>query len=153
MAERVGNRPMMSITEQNDPIYGSYQALTVSNSAVALPSIPAKAKAAHISVETDSIRYTEDTTTPTATVGHLVPAGSDFILNGRNSLKKFRAIRVTSDASCPNLSSFDHQLTGATDKVKPNVCPSRVATIGVERPLFIVLIHHPVSRAADIPCS
>lgn len=48
---------------------------------------------------TNDIRYTEDGTAPTTTVGHLAAAGatstsSTFFVRGRSNIAKFRAIRV-----------------------------------------------------------
>ena len=48
--------------------------------------------------ETDAIRWWDDGSTPTATVGHLVPVNSERIVCG-SSIGRFRMIRVTGDVS------------------------------------------------------
>ena len=47
--------------------------------------------AAYVSTETDTIRYWEDGTTPTATVGHALVAGTSFYVCG-SAMVKFLAI-------------------------------------------------------------
>jgi len=54
---------------------------------------------AFFSTETGDIRVTFDGTTPSATVGHLYPAGSMFELWGFANLTKFRMYAVTVDAT------------------------------------------------------
>ncbi len=63
------------------------------------PTAPAiRAEKVILSVEDDSIRWWADGSTPTATEGHLIAAGGMFELDGPETLKNFRAIRVTTDA-------------------------------------------------------
>ena len=58
-----------------------------------------KCQAVFCTLETDSIRFTLDGTTPSSTVGHLLTAGQNLtILNGHD-IVKFRCIKVTSNAS------------------------------------------------------
>lgn len=52
-----------------------------------------------VTVETDSIRYWVDGSTPTSSSGHLAPADSSFTICGLNSIKNFLAIRVTLDSA------------------------------------------------------
>ncbi len=52
-----------------------------------------------ITVDTDSIRFTIDSTAPTSAVGHMMPASSTFEIWGLENLNKFRAIRVTANAT------------------------------------------------------
>jgi hypothetical protein len=91
----------MSITEQFDAVALSHQSLTVDATAggVALPSIPAGAREAYITVETAPFRFTYDGTAPTASVGHLKVDTDEFVLKGRNVMKKFRAFRTTGVSS------------------------------------------------------
>lgn len=49
-------------------------------------------------VEDDAIRYRADGLAPTASVGILTAVNTSFTVCGANSLKKFRMIRVTTDA-------------------------------------------------------
>jgi len=49
--------------------------------------------------ETNDIRWTVDGTTPTAAIGHLLPAGDTLIVKGTGNLEKFRMIRVDSSAT------------------------------------------------------
>lgn len=57
------------------------------------------AERALITVETDQIRWTYDGTAPTSTVGHLAEAGDAIELLGYENIVKFRAIRVTNNAT------------------------------------------------------
>ena len=79
------------------PVAG-FQTLTVSSTAVAL-TVPATARLAVLTILTDNIRYRDDGTNPTATVGMLVVAGSDIVVCGGPSLGAFRMIRQTTDAT------------------------------------------------------
>lgn len=58
-----------------------------------------KAVLAHVSVETDSIRYRIDGHDPTASEGHLIPANTSFWVQGITSIENFRAIKVTNNAT------------------------------------------------------
>lgn len=58
-----------------------------------------KAKRAMFVVETNSIRYTLDGTTPSNTVGHLAVDGDVVIIDGPGNIAGFRAARVTADSS------------------------------------------------------
>ena len=72
-----------------------YQQLTVSSSAVAL-TVPAGAAFALINVETDAVRWRDDGTNPTATVGMKVLVDGSLEYDGDLAAIKF--IRVTTDA-------------------------------------------------------
>ena len=77
------------------------QTLTVSSTAVSL-TVPARANAALITVESNSIRWWDDGSTPTASAGHLATAGTQvmyFDTGDRDLIVNFKAIRVTSDAT------------------------------------------------------
>lgn len=76
---------------------GKQAALTVSNVAVGLtlPSTTPAAQWAKVTVETQSIRYWADGSTPTSSEGHLAAAGDEIRLEGPGAVSKFRAIRAT----------------------------------------------------------
>lgn len=79
----------------------SKETLVVSNTAVALASPPANgaANSAVITVEGDQVRFWVDSSTPTASVGHLLNVGDTLELSGGDELTKFRVIRVSTDAT------------------------------------------------------
>lgn len=76
-----------------DPM-GPRQTLAVSNAALRL-TLPAEANSATIAVETATVRYTVDGTTPTTTVGTLVAVGDMIKVQGRQSLIGLQLIRAT----------------------------------------------------------
>lgn len=79
-----------------------YTVKSVSNTAVALPTIPAKAKRVYITSETDAVRWRADGTDPTAAVGHVLAKDDSISFTGanyRSLLENIRFIRVTNDAS------------------------------------------------------
>src|SRR3990167_1883837 len=57
------------------------------------------AQYALFTLETEAIRGRADGTAPTASVGHLVTAGGVIEIHGINTIRNFRAIRVTTDAT------------------------------------------------------
>lgn len=73
-----------------------FEQLTISTVAIPLASIPANANKAVIVVEDATLRYRDDGTDPTATVGLRMFVGGIIVLNSRQSLTKFRVIRDTS---------------------------------------------------------
>ena len=80
-----------------------YRQITVSSTALALSSatggVPKGATRAIIEVETDAIRYRDDGTAPTASVGMPVAKDVNYIvLPSLQAINAFRAIRVTTDA-------------------------------------------------------
>lgn len=64
--------------------------------------IGVKARLALISVETADIRFTIDGTTPTTTatsaVGHLLPFGSSYEINGENNVSNFQCINAVASS-------------------------------------------------------
>lgn len=46
----------------------------------------------------NSIRYTYDGTTPSATVGHVLPDAGILVLNGQNQMASFKCFRVSADS-------------------------------------------------------
>lgn len=89
----------------NTLVRDAYEAemLTVSDSVETLTAskinptsgLKVAAQAVLITVADQSIRYWVSGDTPTASVGHLVPAGSSIEIHGNNNLKNFKAIRAT----------------------------------------------------------
>lgn len=79
------------------PLIGSYQQLTVSSTAVSL-TVPAGAEIAVLHVETDDIRYRDDGTAPTSTIGMRVEQDTTFLACGL-ALSRLQMIRVTTDAT------------------------------------------------------
>lgn len=69
-----------------------FATLTVSTSAVPLV-VPKGSVRAVITVEAEALRWRDDSTDPTATVGFLELAGSRFEIYGKEALLAFRAIR------------------------------------------------------------
>lgn len=61
--------------------------------------IPSSAIRAIISVATDAIRWRDDGTAPTASVGIYVAANASIELPSREAILAFQAIRVTNDAT------------------------------------------------------
>lgn len=55
------------------------------------------AQEAYVTVETNSIRYNIDGSTPTSTSGHLVEAKGIITLKTASDLDNFKAIKVTDD--------------------------------------------------------
>lgn len=69
-----------------------YEQKTVSTTAVTLTK-PAGASRAIVMVEDQPIRYREDGTAPTSSVGVLCPAGTRFELESSSAISNFKAIR------------------------------------------------------------
>lgn len=88
---------------------GDFETLTVST--VVLPITAAKVKINEtggrykravkifLTVETNSIRVRWDGTDPTASVGHLLTAGSSLTIIGDQNCSRFRMIRASADAT------------------------------------------------------
>jgi hypothetical protein len=82
-----------------------FERLTVSTSAVGLTASKiepvssvlehdaGKAKAVKITVDTDKVRYREDGTNPTSTIGHEVAVGSEVWIVGLRNIQQLRMIR------------------------------------------------------------
>lgn len=76
-----------------------YQQITVSTTAVGL-TVPAGASRAIVVVEAQPIRYRDDGTDPTSSVGMLCQANLRFELESQASMLAFKAIRQgASDAT------------------------------------------------------
>lgn len=84
--------------DKSDPI--SYGSVAVNNIiAVSLPIIPNTAQQAHITLETNSIRFRVDGIDPTASDGHLLEVGDNVFFKNRKSLTQFKAIAVGKPAT------------------------------------------------------
>lgn len=59
---------------------------------------PGGAEVAFITNYGNSIRYYYDGSTPSATVGHVLPDGGILTLQGQNQISKFKAFRVSADS-------------------------------------------------------
>lgn len=83
-----------------------FEALTVTNAVQVLTpgkyapsSTSGGASSAFITNYGAAIRYTYDGTTPSDTVGHVLPDGGILILNGQNQMSQFKAYRLSSTDS------------------------------------------------------
>jgi hypothetical protein len=79
------------------------ETITVSSTSIgftaALYNQGEQAQSALVTIAGDSIRFWPNGQTPTATVGHLVTAGTPVEVCGFGNISKFRMIRVTGDAT------------------------------------------------------
>ena len=82
-----------------------FEKLTISNTALGFTAATLietnkeNAVRAVVTVESKSIRYRTDGSDPTTTTGHLVYTGGMIVIEGKTNLERFRAIRVTDDAT------------------------------------------------------
>lgn len=70
-----------------------YGQVTVSTTAVSLPSIPAKASYAIVNISDQPVRYRDDGTAPTASVGMPVAATDEIVLVSPKQIEDFLVIR------------------------------------------------------------
>jgi hypothetical protein len=82
---------------------GTFQQLTVTTAAQGLPNIPARATRAVITVETDNVRWRDDGTAPTSTVGNFVIATQSFELKSSGSIAAFQVIKDANASGTPIL--------------------------------------------------
>jgi len=97
---------MSGLVVQTRPTIGyAFEQLTVTNSVQVLT--PAKykdsntsggASSAFLTNDGNPIRWTYDGTTPSATVGHLLPDGGILVLNGQNQMASFKCYRESADS-------------------------------------------------------
>jgi len=90
----VPGRPARPKEYSDNPV--GYEQKTVSSSAVGFASIPPDANKAIVVVEDANIRWREDGTNPTSSVGTKSFVGTTIILEGRDRISAFRAIRLSS---------------------------------------------------------
>lgn len=79
-----------------DPV-GYAQDTAVSTTAKSLPSIPSNANKALIIFENASVRWRDDGTSPTGSVGMLLYVGQVLTLESRTSLTNFKVIREANE--------------------------------------------------------
>lgn len=84
----------------------AYESITVSSTAQKFTKAtydtdedPQRARKALVTVETAAIRYRVDGTDPTSSEGHKLGVGDVLTILGYGNIKRFRAIRVSSDAT------------------------------------------------------
>lgn len=87
-------RPLTPYATETLTISSAAKTLTVS---VMLPS-GHRPTVAQLTTEADALRYYVDGTTPTATVGHLLPVNSTVLVCGP-SIGRLKMIRVTNDVT------------------------------------------------------
>ncbi len=92
-AQTAGGLPKSCQASLGSPA-ASFTQVTVSTTAVGLGTIPTNAPCAIVVIEKQPIRYRDDGTAPTATVGTLVSAGG-VIAVGLGQLSNFKMIRDT----------------------------------------------------------
>lgn len=76
----------------------SFQAMNSLSSATNLPTIPAGTVEAFVVCEGQSVRWRDDGTAPTASVGMLLPVSTPFPYIG--SIPKIQFIQTTASATC-----------------------------------------------------
>ena len=89
---------------QDTPI--SFEQISI-NTAAGLTTIPSNANKAVITVETAGLRYRDDGTNPTSSVGHNMRVGSVIFLNGRNAVLNFKAIKSGTANSKINVDYYE----------------------------------------------
>lgn len=85
------------------------QTLTVTNASASALTVPAGANMAIISVEGNSIRFRDDGTAPTTSIGVIVNPGSTLELHDVVLLKAIQLIAVDNSASAVINASFYQQ--------------------------------------------
>ncbi len=98
----VTNRPLFDYSV-------GFEQLTITSPAIALASIPEKANKAVMTVEDATLRYRDDGTNPTSTVGLKVFVGGTIVLHGRDSIQKFRVIKQGSSNSEINVAYYERK--------------------------------------------
>lgn len=85
------------ITVSNTAI--GFTASTINPTCTDCPLNVLRATMASCTVATDAVRVLSSGTTPTASLGLVIPAGGSFLVYGYLDIAAFRAIRVTNDAT------------------------------------------------------
>lgn len=65
-----------------------------------------QAKTALVSVEAHPIRFRSDGTDPTADVGHIVPAGGNFMITSHVDIRAIRMIDTAAGASIVSVTTY-----------------------------------------------
>lgn len=95
--------PCAGLTQPLHVIAG-FEALTVSTTAVNL-TVPSRSEMAIIAIEVADIRYRDDNTAPTATVGVLIRDGGTILVCG-DSLTRIQLIRDASVDATAHVSYY-----------------------------------------------
>ena len=82
----------------NSPILGTAQYAVAITTATSL-TVPSQATYAVVCVETQAARYTVDTTTPTASTGMPIAAGSCIALQSNATINRFQIIQQAASAT------------------------------------------------------
>lgn len=72
-----------------------YRQITSLSSAAGISNIPDNARVALISAEAQAVRWRDDGTNPTASVGMVIAAGADMVYTGDFSAIKFIEVSVS----------------------------------------------------------
>lgn len=91
-----GNVPYTAFAKETLTVAGTAVGFT---SATYAPAGQTPAQEAIVTVEGGPIRYWKDSSTPTATAGHLIGVGGAFILETADEVANFKAIRVTATSA------------------------------------------------------
>ena len=96
-AHSAGNSDLGRIvTSVGSVTYSGFQSLTPnSTTASSLTASPTTAEKAFITLETASVRFRLDGTSPTTTEGHLLTSGQNLTLNTPSQISNFRVISVS----------------------------------------------------------
>lgn len=108
MQEHIITRPPVKLPQPEDTPVG-FEQRTVSTSAVGFASIPLQANKAIVVVEDATIRYREDGTNPTSSVGTKQFVNSTIIIEGRTRLTQFRAIRQGSTDALLSINYYERK--------------------------------------------
>lgn len=103
----IPGKPARPKEYQDNPV--GYEQKTVSDSAVGFASIPPNSNKAIVVVESANIRYREDGTDPTSSVGTKAFQNTTIILEGRNRMSAFRAIRTDSTDAKLSVNYYDRK--------------------------------------------
>lgn len=100
----IPGRPPQQVKVEERP--QGYEQLTVADTAVGFASIPTNADKAVIVVEDKTIRWRDDGTNPTSTVGTKAFANTWITLEGRQKITQFKAIRQGADSAKLSISYY-----------------------------------------------
>ena len=94
-----------SIIQVRPNVGFAFEQLTVTNAVQVLTpskykdsSTSGGASTAFVTNYGNSIRYTYDGTTPSASVGHILPDGGILVLSGQQQMATFKCFRVSADS-------------------------------------------------------
>ena len=88
------------MAQTTGPAYDASESITVTSASIGLTAATLAGKVfAHITCETNPVRYWLDATAPSATVGHRLEAGGVLDLDSAHQLAKVRFFAVGADAT------------------------------------------------------